>query len=134
MAGGIVLVAMGVVLGAYLGLFFGLVWALIGVTVLGALWRAHPDAAVSTGPRVVPQGPVPPPAGEDLAALREPVTACPDCGFVGLRMPGIRDGAWPGGGELVKMVCPRCGYQGMPVEFATREEYARFLRELAAAG
>lgn len=69
---------------------------------------------------------------EDLDYLPEPVTACPDCGFLGIRAPSVQDGVFPGGGELIFQVCPRCDYRGMPVEFARREDYQSFLDDLAA--
>ena len=72
-----------------------------------------------------------PPEGEDLAYVPEPVKACPECGFLGIRPPGVQDGVWPGGGELILQVCPRCDYRGLPLEFARREDYADFLRRLA---
>ena len=82
----------------------------------------------------------PPPAApfalaeEDLAAVPEPVVACPHCGYLGIRAPTMGDGGVPGVSELLdKRVCRRCGYQGLPVEFATREDYRGFLRDLSAA-
>lgn len=89
------------------------------------------EATDEVAPRDVPR-PVEAPAREDeLAHVPEPVEACPDCGFLGIRSPGVQDGVFPGGGELVMQVCPRCDYRGMPVRFERREDYARFLRELA---
>lgn len=75
--------------------------------------------------------PVPVPSEEDLRDVPEPVSACPDCGFLGIRSPGVQDGVWPGGGELVFQVCPRCQFRGQPVVFRRREDYNRFVAELA---
>lgn len=83
-------------------------------------------------PRARPVHPIPPVAAADLEGVPEPVEACPDCGFLGIRPPGIQDGVWPGGGELVLQVCPRCGYRGLPVTFSKREDYGEFLEQLAA--
>ena len=77
-----------------------------------------------------PRAPVPVPAQDELSGVPEPVTACPNCGFLGVRPPGVQDGVWPGGGELMGVVCPRCGYRGVPVEFPRREDYRAFLAEL----
>lgn len=82
-------------------------------------------------PRVRPVAPMPPVQDADLADLPEPVKACPDCGFLGIRPPGVQDGVWPGGGELVFQVCPRCGYRGLPLEFPKRADYGDYLRQLA---
>ncbi|HEX2021797.1 MAG TPA: hypothetical protein VHH36_03740 [Candidatus Thermoplasmatota archaeon] len=83
-------------------------------------------------PRARPP-PMPVPAPEDVADLPKPVTACPDCGFLGIRMPQVADGLWPGGGELGdRKVCPRCGWQGLAVSFQTGEAYRAFLQDLAA--
>lgn len=84
-------------------------------------------------PYVVPApvGPVEP--GDDIHLVPEPAKACPDCGYLGIRPPGVQDGVVPGGGELVFYVCPRCHYRGVPIQFARREDYADFLRKLAAA-
>lgn len=74
--------------------------------------------------------PVQPADADDLGDVPLPVHACPSCGFLGIRPPGVQDGVWPGGGELIFQVCPRCAYRGMPIEFHSREAYGRFLREL----
>lgn len=89
------------------------------------------EAAAPPEPRVRPVPPVSPAGSDDLSGVPEPVKACPDCGFLGIRPPGIQDGVWPGGGELIFQVCPRCDYRGLPVEFQRREEYGAFLRDLA---
>lgn len=95
---------------------------------------AFPAAPGFEPPRArapLPPMPVPPP--EAVADLPQPVTACPACGFLGIRMPEIGDGLWPGGGELGnRQVCPRCGYQGVAASFPTGEAYRAFLQELAA--
>lgn len=96
-------------------------------------WRlAHPRPEPPATPRDVTPVPVVP-EGE-AAALRVPIDACPECGFLGIRMPTIHDGLWPGGGETgARMVCPRCDWQGLPASFATTEDYAEFTRELNAS-
>lgn len=95
----------------------------------------HPEHVPAVvHPRPDRRPPVPAPAPEDLEGVPEPTTACPDCGYLGVRMPELRDGLWPGGGELGgRIVCGRCGYQGVPVSFERREEYAAFLREMGTA-
>lgn len=68
-----------------------------------------------------------------VAKLDGPVSACPECGYLGIRAPGIRDGLWPGGGETGgRFVCPRCDWQGIPVEFEDGDAYAAFVRGLNA--
>jgi hypothetical protein len=70
-------------------------------------------------------------AVELLAQLDGPVSACPRCGYLGVRAPGVRDGLWPGGGETgARFVCPRCQYQGIPIEFDNGDDYAQWVREL----
>ena len=92
----------------------------------------HVAAALEARPHRRP--PVRPVAPEDLAGVPEPVTACPDCGFLGIRMLTLQDGVALGGGEIGdKMNCPRCGYQGLAIRFERREDYGAFLRELAPA-
>ncbi|MFA5862206.1 MAG: hypothetical protein WDA16_10980 [Candidatus Thermoplasmatota archaeon] len=80
---------------------------------------------------------VPPPIGvpaEDVSDIPTPITACPDCGYLGVRFLGIRDGVWPGGGETgARFVCPRCGFQGIPLQFDEAADYVEFLRELQPA-
>lgn len=111
-------------------------WAAFGLLLPpSVLWviarRLRPeepreDAWVRAAPRPVARV-----EASDLGSLPEPVTACPDCGFIGIRPPGVQDGVWPGGGELIEQVCPRCGFRGLPMQFATREEYAEFVAQLA---
>lgn len=115
---------------------FALLFSPIGLIMLVIYWRVrrarlHPTPIDPT-PRRDVRPPIPPVDDEAIAAIPEPVTACPDCAFLGVRMPGIRDGLWPGGGELGdRIVCPRCGYQGLAVRFEKREDYGQFLRDLA---
>jgi hypothetical protein len=80
-----------------------------------------------------PASPMPVPALADLEGVPEPVTACPNCAFLGIRAPGVQDGVWAGGGELVGVVCPRCGYRGVPAEFPRREDYRSFVASFASA-
>lgn len=126
-------------------LFFAVAYgplALLGIPfeaiVAVAIWRRlrrarlHPQSIDAT-PRPDRRPPVLPVDDTTLADVPEPVTACPDCGFLGIRMLGIRDGVWPGGGEIGdKMTCPRCGYQGLALRFDTRADYGEFLRDLHA--
>lgn len=95
--------------------------------------RFTPSNAKPAAPGRPRPRPVPSPTQEDLRDVPEPVSACPDCGFLGIRMPGIQDGAWAGGGQIMFQVCPRCHYRGHPIVFGAREDYAEFVRELAAA-
>lgn len=81
--------------------------------------------------RVAPRPVEAPEEDDDLAGVPEPVTACPDCGYLGIRPPGVQDGVYPGGGELILQVCPRCNYRGLPLRFEQREDYADFLRTLS---
>lgn len=67
---------------------------------------------------------------EALAALREPVVACPQCASLDIRAAEMGDGIIAGGGELAFRVCRRCGYRGQPVEFRKREDYAKFAAEV----
>lgn len=116
--------------------------ALVGGLVLGLAGLAGVLAAARAGETTAPAraANVPPPAGplpalEDLDGLPFPLTACARCGYPAVRFPGIRDGVWPGGGETgARFVCPRCGFQGIPVEFEAREDYRDFLAQLADGG
>lgn len=68
----------------------------------------------------------------ELEGIPEPVTACAECGFLGVRPVSGGEGGIPGVSELMsERHCPRCGYQGLPIELRTRAEYVEFLRELA---
>lgn len=78
----------------------------------------------------MPVPPVPRVPAEALASLPEPVTACPQCGFLGIGMPSVAHGGWVGGGEIAMAVCPRCRYQGQALSFRKRDDYAAFVAEL----
>lgn len=119
-----------------LQLAFGL---LVAMAVLYAVARIAmrllrpepPLAKADLAPRADRRPPIPPVPDSELADLPEPVSACPDCGFLGIRMLSLQDGAIPGGSELGdKMTCPRCGYQGLAVRFDKRADYGEFLRDL----
>lgn len=115
--------------------FLGLpLTAIVALILYVRMRRARlTDAPIDVTPRADRRPPIPPVDDATLADVPEPVTACPECAFLGVRMPEIRDGLWPGGGELgSRVVCPRCGYQGLAVRFETREDYGAFLRELAS--
>ena len=112
---------------------------LVAVVAMVVWWRARRRR---TGREALPpHRPMPAPVptlGEDetievdvLAEVDGPFTACPECAFLGVRFPGIRDGLWPGGGETGgRFVCPRCGFQGIPIEFESGDAYAAFVRSL----
>lgn len=69
-----------------------------------------------------------------LAALPEPVTACPRCGSPAIRPAQAAEGAFAGGGELLGIHhCPKCGHTGPAMTFARRAEYARFVEGLRGA-
>jgi len=69
---------------------------------------------------------------EAIGSLPEPVTACPICGDLDLRLQGASEVPSTGGGELGHhLMCARCRYHGAPVTFDRREDYRLFLRELA---
>jgi hypothetical protein len=111
---------------------FGIGLPFVMVVVGRRLVRVRPTEVEPPSP-AVPRDPVGPVQASDLAELKPPFTACPDCGYLGVRAPGIRDGLWPGGGETGgRFVCPRCHYQGIPVEFGSGEEYVAFVRALHA--
>lgn len=74
--------------------------------------------------------PVPTPEVVALAGLPEPFDACPSCGYLGIRPPGIGDGGLPQNALMTERLCPRCGHRGPPVEFASREDYVDFVRQL----
>lgn len=74
---------------------------------------------------------MPPVSLAELEGIPEPVTACADCGFLGVHPAQLEDGGIPGTSDLMsERVCPRCGYQGLPIELPTREDYVEYLREL----
>lgn len=58
--------------------------------------------------------------------------ACLRCGSLDLAVPGIRDGIFPEGGELLSSACRTCGYQGAPVVFADRDAWLQFREERQA--
>lgn len=67
----------------------------------------------------------------ELAYLPLPIRACPRCGSLAIHTPRLGEGGIPGTSEiLTEHVCPRCDYRGPPLEFARREDYAEFVREL----
>lgn len=112
-------------------------WAVFGLvfapSILWLLARRGDTKPVSAPPERAPPMPAPAP-DEELWAVPEPVKACPRCGFLGIRPPGVQDGVFPGGGELIMFVCPRCEHRGLPLSFDKREDYAAFLRELPRTG
>ena len=120
----------------------GLPWAALGAAAQGLLVlavarRLRRDREEPPVPEL---GPPPRPAAGidldevDLSGVREPVEACPHCGYLGIRAPALPDGAIPGAAELMDVrVCRRCGYRGLATVFDTREDYRRFLKGLAAA-
>lgn len=55
-----------------------------------------------------------------------PVSCCPDCGSLDLRLPGTMDGGALGGGELMVSVCRACGYRGAPLVFDDESAYVGF--------
>lgn len=57
------------------------------------------------------------------------VRSCPRCASKQVRGPTIADGIWPGGGELQKLVCDECAFQGMMLEFDSEEDYLAFRSE-----
>lgn len=67
----------------------------------------------------------------DLAAMPLPILACPDCGTAGMRPMRTGEGGVPGANEISdKLVCGKCGYQGLAIEFDDRQEYAEFLADM----
>ena len=77
--------------------------------------------------------PMPPVSLAELEGIPEPVTACADCGFLGVRPVHGDEGGIPGASDLMsERHCPRCGYQGLPIELPTREDYVEYLRDLSA--
>jgi hypothetical protein len=83
-------------------------------------------------PRAIPLVPVP--DAKALAALPRPLTACPDCGYVGIRPARFGEGAVAGLGDLMSMrVCGHCGYRGPPVEFDDSADYVAYVEGLRRA-
>lgn len=77
-------------------------------------------------------GPMPVVSVAELEGIPEPITACAECGFLGIRPPSAGEGGIPGSADIMSTRhCPRCGHDGLPVELRTRAEYVEFLRELA---
>lgn len=106
-----------------------------------ALWRdvRRRRLGIVTLPERKPRNPVAVPTPDALAELDVinkfdgPFSACPRCAFLGVRMAGLGDGLWPGGGETGgRFVCPRCDWQGLPVEFDDADAYGKFVEALRA--
>jgi hypothetical protein len=125
----------GVLLGLVVGLGSLLLVASLPLALLLIGWRlAHPKPMPPVVEPRTHRAPVRPVEEADVANVRMPVRVCPDCGYLGIRMPTIGDGLWPGGGETGdRMVCPRCDWQGLPVSFESREDYVEFLRAIQPA-
>lgn len=105
--------------------------AAAGLLFLAVGLRTKRRVADWEPPAPVP-APAPPTAEGDLDALPEPVVACPHCGSLAVRPVPMAEGGIPGVSELSDArACGRCGYHGLPVEFATRDDYADFLRLVA---
>lgn len=105
------------------------------------LWRSvrRRRLGLDVLPDRPPRDPVAVPTQDALAELDVITTldgrfsACPRCAFLGLRMAGLGDGLWPGGGETgSRLVCPRCDFQGLPVEFDDADAYQKFVQALRA--
>jgi len=69
-------------------------------------------------------------APSDIAAVPEPVSACPNCASLAIGMATPNDGVFAGGGELMQSSCPDCGYVGQPIVFRRRGDFAKFHDEL----
>lgn len=107
---------------------------LVTAAALGAVGWRHRQQVFYDPPMPAPRPNVAVelPDADQLTAIPEPVQACPECGYLGIRAPTLSDGGVPGYSDMGdKRVCPRCGYQGIQVEFRTREDYVEFLRVLA---
>lgn len=135
-ASGAAFVALGVLAiigGQYL---IGAVIVALGGSDLFWVIRRRKSSAPETPPRP-PQsdapGPLPPPVPipelRALAALHEPVTACPVCGFLGIRS-GSGQSVYLGGPILAGCLCPRCGYRGLPLSVDKRADYIDFVGHL----
>lgn len=78
---------------------------------------------------------LPPPLPADEPGIRRlplPLRACQECGSPGVRSRGIGEGGFPGSGDLLDQAhCPRCGHEGLAVEFDRHEDYRSFLRRIA---
>lgn len=108
----------------------------LAILLVGARLMRGPDVRALTAPPPARRvGVVPLPGPDDVSGLPTPITACPDCGYLGVRMPTLEDGLWPGGGELGdRKVCPRCAYQGLVPSFPDGESYRAFVASLQPAG
>ena len=120
----------GVLAAAALGVA-GVGWLALAIVSAAATWlvlRIRPGVEGRAGYMVVREDttPVEVPEGR----LLEPVQACMRCGSLDLATPAIRDGVWPGGGELQFLVCRRCNTRAPPLTFDRAEDYAAFVREL----
>ena len=74
--------------------------------------------------------PVPIPDVRTLASVHEPVTACPACGFLGIRS-GSGQSVYLGGGPILSgCFCPRCRYRGLPLSVDRRADYIDFVGQL----
>lgn len=126
LAGLALLLALGDPMAALLPVLLGAALLVVGST----LGRRSGPAPASPRP-----APVPPVGAEDVSGVPEPVTACPQCGFLGVRPLHLGEGGIPGVAELSdKRQCPRCGYQGLAVTFPRRDDYRAFLADLARQG
>ncbi len=140
-----------IVYGGFVGLLFGVGVVAAGIVVLSRGLRSHAaggspgsgertTAAATAAPdetKAPMVEPMPPIDVDAAADLPEPVIACPQCFFLGIKSASVGDGIWPGGGELIHQVCPRCHFRGQPLEFGTAADYANALeavnREYRAA-
>lgn len=134
-ASGAAFVALGVL--AILGgqyLVGGVIAVLGGADLFMAIRRRKPPAPEPlrrTPPRESPlPPPVPLPDARTLASVPEPVTACPACGFLGIRSGSGQSVYIEGGPVLSGCICPRCGYRGLPLSVDTRVDYVGFVQQL----
>ncbi len=95
----------------------------------GFIRRARQTTAMTSG---ATPGPVELPPKEDLAQIKEPIAACPRCGYPGMKPPTLSDGIWPGGGETNFLVCGRCACRGEPLVLDDGNAYGAFLEGLGA--
>ena len=75
-------------------------------------------------------GPVEMPPRDKLAQIKEPIAACPRCGYPGMKPPTLSDGIWAGGGETNFLVCGRCACRGQPLVLEDGNAYGAFLEAL----
>lgn len=91
--------------------------------------KPKPSELATRPPRPRPT-PVQVPEASALRAIPEPVTVCPDCGFLAISA-GRGGGTYIGGGQLLSSChCPRCGYDGLPIRFDKRSDYEAFVKVL----